>query len=698
MKMRIFSRVLQLLALSIMALFICSPPALHLIYADTIVAKISSQDQTIHRGQTFDVDVDLTENTGLLTLFLTVRFDHSVFKLTNVQQVRQALGELNMEQSGGGYDYVDDKTGGYNLFWDGYRADTSSGTIVKLTFESSLTAPLGTYPIELVISDNNTTSAYNVQAKVQATSPQITLIEGAYIVVWHDWDGSAVENTNITGHPYNQMTGGYEYNSEESLNIETDFPNSPTRQEDRMYTYQFIGWEGAVWRGDTPSGSSVIYYVAKYSSIPKTYNVWYYVDGWGDGNTPDGEITDDELYTGQEVQYSSTIDDRVLPYKQNYTFYGWFTDSSFVHRLVTPLMPAQDVTLYGYFKYNIRETDIPAIQLVYRETITNGEMENIAYVDVNITKNYGLSSLMITLADYDTTNLTFCGFEKGEIFKQMSFFTTHYEDDIYPDDFNFSWNNSYINSYETGRLLVLKFRINADSTPGAYEVTMTANNQNTTYVNNGEIWYSEVEFINTKIPIGRTNYWIREININDATIEVESSSFVPYNIELVVRLLTDDIESIIDSNDLRDILAENLTVHNLYEIYFQQNATKLTPEQYTYFFGTESVVVKIKLSVLQLSCKNLNIYYVDDEGKMYLYDSWIDKGYLVFRTDHFSNWALVGDYVLTNIETSSAKLLRVSLILFGISASALISIAFVRNRKKQLLVVYKNTKKGGNKN
>ena len=69
----------------------------------------------------------------------------------------------------------------------------------------------------------------------------------------------------------------------------------------------------------------------------------------------------------------------------------------------------------------------------------------------------------------------------------------------------------------------------------------------------------------------------------------------------------------------------------------------------------------------------------------------------MFETNHFSNWALVGDYVLTNIETSSARLLRVSLILFGISASAMISIAFVRNRKKQSLV-YQNKEKGGNEN
>ena len=693
-----FSGIYKLFAILLIALLAISPQTmLRLVYANSVAAKVSAENQTIHRGQTFDVDINLTENTGILTLYLTIKFDHNVFKLTNVQQVRQALGDLNMEHSGSGYDYIDERTGGFNLFWDGSRPDTSNGTIVKLTFQSSLTAPIGTYPIDIVVDDENTTSAYNVEANVQATSPQITLIEGAYIVVWHDWNGTPVENTNITGHPYNALTGGYEYNSEESLS-DSDYPNAPTRLEDNMYTYQFVGWEGAVWHGDVPNDSSVIYYIAKYESTPKTYVVWYYVDGLGENNSPDGEASQEELFTAKQTQYGSIVDDKVLPYKQNYTFYGWFTDANFTHRLVSPLMPAEDLKLYGYFKYNIRENDVPEIQLVYRETVTTGEMENIAYVDVNITKNYGLSSLLITLSEYDTENFTFCGFEKGEIFKQMSFFTTNYENDIYPENFNFSWNNSYNNSYETGRLLVLKFKIKDNATPGAYEVRMTADTHNTTYVNAGEIWYSNVEFINTKLPIGKTNYWIKEIDDKDTTVEVESNTFVPYNIELVVQLKTDQVESVIDSEQLREILTGNLMVHNMYEIYFQQNATKITPEQFAQLFGTENVTVKLKLSTLQLSCKNLNIYYVDEEGKMNLYQSRIEKGYLVFETNHFSNWALVGDYVLVNIETSSAKLLKVSLLLFGISASALISIAFVRNRKKQPLVVYKNKIKGGNEN
>lgn len=678
--------VLRLFALLTISFLILASPLnkFTTAFADTVNARLSSQDQTVHRGQTFDVDVNLTDNTGLWTLFITVKFDHKIFTLINVQQVRQALGNLNMEHSGSGYDYVDEKTGGFNLFWDGGGADSTNGTIVRLTFQSSLTAPIGKYPIELVVDKQNTTAAYNVSANVEVISPQIELIEGAFIVVWHDWNGIAVENNNITGHPYNHLTGGYEYNSEDSLNVETDFPDNPSRVDDDMYSYQFSGWEGAVWRGDAPNGSSVIYYMAKYIYTPKIYNVWYYVDGVGDGNVPDGTVSeDDELWTAKSTAYNDVINDADIPYKRDYTFYGWFTDPGCTKKLVSPLMPANDVKLYGYFKYNIRETEIPAIQLVYRETVTNGDMEDIAYVDVYITKNYGLSSLMITLSEYDTENFTFCGFEKGEIFKQMSFITTNYENNVYPENFNFSWNNSNINSYELGRLLVLKFKVNAGSSPGAYEVVMTSDNKNTTYIKDNEIWYSNIEFINTTIPIGRTNHWLEPVPSTDVTVEVESANYVPYNIELVVKV--EKTEEIINPNTLEGVLASNSMVYSVFDIYFQQNATKITPEQYRELFGDQSVEVRIKLTVMQLACKQLDIYYVDDEGKLELYESRIENGYLIFKTNHFSHWALVGDYIVTNVETGSIKLLRISLIMFGISASALIAIAFVRNRKKQSL-------------
>ena len=532
---------------------------------------------------------------------------------------------------------------------------------------------------------------------MQVTSPKITLTEGAYVVVWHDWNGIAIENTNISGHPYNPLTGGYEYNSDDGLNPATDFPNSPSRAEDSMYTYTFSGWEGAVWRGDAPEGSSVIYYIAQYTYTPKIYNVWYYVDGLGQGNEPDGEVVEDkELYTAKSTAYNAIINDTDIPHKSDYTFYGWFTDPNFTHRLVSPLMPAEDVKLYGYFKYNIRETDIPVIQLVYRETVTNSELEDIAYVDVMVTKNYGLSSLFITLSDYDTENLTFCGFEKGEIFKQMSFWNTNYENDVYPENFNFSWNNSRNNSYETGRLLVLKFKLNPNSSPGAYKVEMTSDNRHTTYTKGMEEWYSNVEFIHTKVPIGETNYWKESVPSSDVTVEVESSKYVPYNIELIVK--AEKIDNIINDEILNELLNNNLTVHSLFDIYFQQNATKLTQEQYIELFGDQNVVVKIKLTAMQLRCKHLDIYYVDDDGNLTLYESKIENGYLVFETNHFSHWALVGDYELVNVETLNAKLLKISLILFGISASALIAIAFVRSRKKQSLFHDSSKPKGGNKN
>ncbi len=661
---------------------------------EEIQAKVVAEDQTVHRGQTFDVDIVINENKGILTLYLTVKFDHDIFTLTNVSQVRDALGSLNMEHSGSGYDYVDEHTGGFNVFWDGSIPDSTNGTIARLTFESKMTAPLGRYPIELVLDRENTTKNYNEEANVKVTSPYITLKEGAFIVVWHDWDGTPIKNTNIVGHPYNTLTGGYEYSSQESINVEKDFPDAPVREEDEMYSYEFAGFKGAVWHGEVPEGSSVIYYMADYVLTPQLYAVWYYVDGFGQGNPPNGEISEEELFTAKLTAYNENIDDHVIPYKQNYTFYGWYTDESLTQQLTSPLMPSHEVKLYGYFKYNIRETDIPEIQLKYRETIMNGEREEIAYVDVYVTKNYGLSSLFITLAEYDKSVFTFCGYEKGEIFKQMSFFTTNYENGVYPDNFNFSWNNSNVNSYETGRLLVLKFKVNQGAVDGAYEVIMTSDDANTTYAVGKEIWYSAVKFINTKIPIGARNHWTEPIPGIEEVVDVASEIYVPYNVEFIVQVIFNDAKQIISDISWQEVLKEDVTLYNLFDMYFEQNAQRLTPEEYREYFGDQEIVVKIKLTTLQLSCKNLMLYYVDEEGHMHFHDSEIKDGYLIFKTNHFSNWALVGDYIVLKPEPASSILMRILLLFFGIETSALIAIMFARARKKQPLVVYSDKEKG----
>ena len=280
----------------------------------------------------------------------------------------------------------------------------------------------------------------------------------------------------------------------------------------------------------------------------------------------------------------------------------------------------------------------------------------------------------------------------------MSFWTTNYDNDVYPDGFNFSWNNSYVNSYETGRLLVLKFKMNQGAADGAYEVVMTSDNANTTYAVNGEIWYSDVKFTNTKIPIGLRNRWTEPIPGVEEVVDVESEKDVPYNVEFVVKVVSNNATQIIDNDALQEVLQNNFTLYNLFDIYFEQNATRLTQEEFVQYFGEKDVVVKIKLTAIQQRCKNLKIYYVDNSGQMHLYESEIKDGYLIFKTNHFSNWALVGDYIVTGVESASSIITRFLLLFFGIATSALIAIMFARLRKKQPLVTYSNTEREKNYN
>ena len=705
LKMR-HGKVLMFFAI-ILSLLICAPPATdNVVHASTYDAHVSAQNQTIHRGQTFEVDVNISENTGILTLFLTIKFDHSIFSLTNVEQDKTALGNLNMEHSGSGYDYIDKDTGGFNLIWDGSKPNSTNGTIVKLTFQSKLTAPIGTYPIEIAVDQENTTSAYGVEAPIQVTSPEITVIEGEFIVVWQDWNGQPIENTNLTGHPYNEQTGGYEFDSTDSLDADNDYPNNPVRPEDSKYSYEFYGWEGAIWKGEAPEGTSVILYIARYISTPVKHIVNYYVDGKGAGNVPDGIIdVKEEKYTADEVAYGSPIDDKLVPDKgeSNYTFVGWYTDPECKNKLVDPLMPDHDIDLYGKFKFNLRETGIPVIQLKYIETITENN-EKFAIVEVEVLQNpgYGLSSLMLTLTEYNRDYFTLVGGDDepglGEIFDKTSFWRTPYENASGPLNINYSWNNSSSNTTATGLLMTLKFKV-SDSAPwGAYDVVMVGDINNTTYKEGNEEWYSKVEIINTKIPIGNNNHWEVSVEGMASVVEVTSAEYVPFDIELVVNNLTLRADTIIDNDVLEEMVNDNKTIQALFEIYYKRNETRLTQEEVSFNFKDQKVEVKIKLTPIQASSKNLNIYYIDDQGKLILYESTIKDGYLIFETNHFSNWALIGDSVVAGVETSSIRLLRVSLLFFGISASALLSIAFVRNRKKQSLVVYKNSDEGGKGN
>ena len=103
------------------------------------------------------------------------------------------------------------------------------------------------------------------------------------------------------------------------------------------------------------------------------------------------------------------------------------------------------------------------------------------------------SDILLTV-DYDKSALTFEGFERGEAFRSLQFDYTNTEKGYSAEPFRFYWERA-TNTMDTGRLLILKFKINHNAEVGAYSVTMTYEpTTDALYVNElGEISYTKFD-------------------------------------------------------------------------------------------------------------------------------------------------------------------------------------------------------------
>jgi len=106
-------------------------------------ATITLSDKKVSSGDTVQISVKISNNSGIANMRLSLQYDNSVMTLTDVQE-GQALSSL---------DYITtdpDTELGYSitpfmLMWDGLDNDSSSGTLAVLTFKIADNAPKGSY-------------------------------------------------------------------------------------------------------------------------------------------------------------------------------------------------------------------------------------------------------------------------------------------------------------------------------------------------------------------------------------------------------------------------------------------------------------------------------------------------------------------------------------------------------------------------
>ena len=608
---------------------------------------ITTEEKTVHRGQAFSIKVNLKDNEGLISLGLSLSYNKTVMRLIDAQR-GEALDSLTFtvtnSQTDLGYGIVP-----FNMLWDGRTPDNTNGDLVVFTFESFADAPVGTYPITLTYEPDNTRSDYGEPIFVDVLSGSVNLVKGEFEAIYYDWDGTELYRKD--------------YNADDIPSFDGD---TPTREEDERFVYTFTGWKGVV-----SDDISVIIYQADYMLTPKTYQLFYYVDGINQ-SAFDGVITIDDFYKAEEVAYGTYLENE-YPVKSRYIFSGWFTDENFNEPFTETHMPAKDLILYGYFAYDIRTTQIPKIRLSYSET-----SNDTVTVYADMVSNTGFNGLVLTL-DYDASVMEFVDFTKGSTFAGLQFDTTGTESGLGAENFKFYYEHTE-NTYETGIFLELQFRILNKALTGVYGVTFTVGNTDATYYISGrsEPRYTAVEIIGANIPIGKIYEWERSAEDN-ANIIIKSDDGMPVDTALKVALVPQSVHNI-DNATVKETAGGDMELMAAYKLQLVRTIGGVEIE----VEPDGSLTVEIKLTAVQQACKRLALYYVNDDGEMTLFPSERDGEVLRFKTDHLSLWAIVGEGISANGTLSGAAVMLITMpILLAIATMGYVLILIGKHRKRK---------------
>jgi hypothetical protein len=331
--------------------------------------------------------------------------------------------------------------------------------------------------------------------------------------------------------------------------------------------------------------------------------------------------------------------------------------------------------LYAYYSYEVKETNIPLITLETEELNSNNLV-----VSAKLIKNTGLNAVVLTL-DYDTTILRLTGFEQSEIFTTMIFDTTEIGKIAEPNfKFFFEQEN---NNYETGEFLILYFDIINTKEQGIYDITFTYDyHHDASYKDkNGELKYTKLEIVGTEVPIGELFHWEQELE-GGRNIDVTSKDGKPLNVKLSVEFVTEKIY--IEQEKIEDVVGKKMYLQSAYSIKLMQNNVEIEPNT--------TLTIRIKLSYQEQKCKILKFYYYNNDLELEEYEFVIEDGYLVFNTNHLSNWLIFGDHNKNKGFDSDSKV--VTLMMYPILlAITTMTYAFIQKGKVTRLKNGKNLNK-----
>ncbi len=604
-----------------------------------VLPQVTVENKTVHRGQMFTLQVSLDQNPGLVAMVLELKYDKTAMELVGVERGNalqtHTFTTTNTETNAG---YLVEP---FRLLWDGTTQDYTTGVLLTLTFESKISAPLGDYPVEFAYDAKNTNSEYGKPIAVDIDNGIVTLIKGELSVIFQNYDGTVLYEKD--------------YNPGDMETIrdidELYVGEIPTRPTDECYSYAFKDWKGAL--SDDPN---VVIRIADYATTPQLYQVTFFVDG--------------EYFHGAFCGYGEFVDLSYIPSEKNHVFSGWYADEDYTQRISSQKMPASDIVLYGYMKYNVRETNIPQI------TLTVARIEgSMAYVDVNVTANSGLAGLILTL-EYDRTALELVGFERGDAFGALQFTHTNNEDGFGAEPFKFYWENA-VNTYDLGTIVTLQFHMNGNAAADVYDVTVTYDETSdaTYFTPEGELWYTLLDIYGTVVPVNKIYHW-NEKTAEGVEIDVTTEEGQSPDTVLEVKLVTYEFAALQET--VQSIVGKDMELKAVYSIRLLCNGVEVHPKG--------KITVKIALTHSQAACSVVRALRINDVEDVLLYPSSVVDGYLIFETDTLGHWGIVGDIYIGG--SGQAPINTIS-VMIGLCVLAIVTMAFVliliarvKNRKQ----------------
>jgi len=133
---------------------------------------------------------------------------------------------------------------------------------------------------------------------------------------------------------------------------------------------------------------------------------------------------------------------------------------------------------------------------------------------------------------------------------------------------------------------------------------------------------------------------------NEIGVEEEEGTKLDINTELVVNNITDTLDAETKSRFAVNVdkAADGNTIAGLYDIKLLLEGQPVQPDG--------KVKIRIKLTEEMAKYTGLQITYIADDGTVTIIPHEIVDGYIVFVTDHFSNYAVIGKLPMSALQAA----------------------------------------------